>query len=166
MQITFYLNKENFLKLYEWIKKEYSNIKFYNNRTDKFINESELYNGSVGYNGQITLTDEHSTLSNKILNNTYKPTEERYPLVWQSGIELLFGYSEDKIYNFDFSNYNPYAKNSKEVFYMCRFYLGSYYLESNEYYVKMYQKLCRRIRKYSVKLNGKYVDYYLYNELM
>lgn len=166
MQITFYLNKENFLKLFERIKKEYPNLKFYDHHTDKFINESELYNGSVGYNGQITLTDEHSTLSSKILNNTYNPSKERYPLIDESGIELLFGYSENKIYNFDFSNYNPYAKNSKEVFYMCRFYLGSYYLESNEYYVKMYQKLCRRIRKYSVKPNGKYVDYYLYNELM
>ena len=71
MQITFYLNKESFLELFEWIKKEYPNIKYYDNIKNNLLNEIELHNGLVGYTGQIILTDEHSILANKIINNSY-----------------------------------------------------------------------------------------------
>lgn len=56
MQITFYLNKESFLELFEWIKKEYPNIKYYDNIKNNLLNEIELHNGLVGYTGQIILT--------------------------------------------------------------------------------------------------------------
>ena len=42
---------------------------------------------------------------------------QKYPLIFQNGIELLLGYSENKIYNFDFTNYNPYDKANHEKFY-------------------------------------------------
>lgn len=166
MQITFYLNKESFLELFEWIKKEYPNIKYYDNIKNNLLNEIELHNGLVGYTGQIILTDENSILANKIINNCYDFIEKKYPFIWQNGIELSFGYSENKIYNFDFSNFNPYDKTNTEKFYRCRFYIDSFYLSNNEFYSKIFQKICRKIRKKSIKLNGKYVKDYLYNHLM
>lgn len=113
------------------------------------------------------MTDEYSTLYSKVRdNNSYDFPEEKYPLIFQNGIELLLGYSENKIYNFDFTNYNPYDKANHEKFYRCKFYGDSYYLGNNELYVKMYQKICRKIRKNSTKINGKYYGFYwLYGKL-
>jgi len=166
MQITFYLNKENFIELFEWIKNQFPNIKYYDNIKNHFINEVELYNGSTGYTGQIILTDENSNLTSKILENNYDFLDKKYPFIWQNGIELSFGYSENKIYNFDFSNFNPYDKSNSEIFYRCRIYVDSFYLNSNEMYIKIYQKICRKIRKNSIKLNGKYIKDYLYKQVM
>lgn len=165
MQVTFYSNKENFLELFEWLKKEFPNIKYYDNRKNNLLNETELYTGTVGYTGQVILTDENSILAQKVINNNYDLLENRYPLIHQSGIELLFGYSEDKIYNFDFSKYNPYSKDNTEEFYMCRFYVNSFYLSNDGFYSKIYQKIYRRIRRKSIKLNGEYVKDYLYGQL-
>lgn len=166
MQITFYLNKENFIELYEWLKKECPNIQYYDNNKNDLVDEIELYNSLTGHTGQIILTDEHSVLSSKIFDNNYDFLEKKYPFIWQNGIELSFGYSENKVYNFDFTNFNPYDKSNSEKFYRCRLYIDSFYLASNEFYIKIYQKICRKIRKNSIKLNGKYVKDYLYGQVI
>ena len=31
MQVNFYLNKENFIELFEWIKNEFPNIRYFDN---------------------------------------------------------------------------------------------------------------------------------------
>lgn len=167
MQVYFYTNKEKFIELFEWIKKEFLNIRYFDNTKNCLLDETEIYNGEPGYSKHIFLTDEYSTLYSKVRdNNSYDFPEEKYPLIFQNGIELLLGYSENKIYNFDFTNYNPYDKANHEKFYRCKFYGDSYYLENNELYVKMYQKICRKIRKNSTKINGKYYGFYwLYGKL-
>lgn len=165
MQINFYLNKENFIELFEWIKKEFPNIRYFDNNKNCILDETEIYNGEPGYSKQIYLTNEHSTLYSKVRDNNSYDFPEGKHLVWQSGIELLFGYSENKVYNFDFTNYNPYDKANHEEFDICRFYGDSYYLGNNELYVKMYQKICRKIRKNSTKINGYYVNEWLYGKL-
>lgn len=128
MQINFYLNKENFIELFEWIKKEFPNIRYFDNTKNCLLDETEIYNGEPGYSNQIILTDEHSSLYRKVRDNNIDDFPEGKHLVLQSGIELLLRYSENKIYNFDFTNYNPYDKANHEIFYRCRFYVDSYYL--------------------------------------
>lgn len=104
-----------------------------------------------------------SNINGKI--NTYE-YDSNNNIKKKNSIELLLGYSENKIYNFDFTNYNPYDKANHEKFYRCKFYGDSYYLGNNELYVKMYQKICRKIRKNSTKINGKYYGFYwLYGKL-
>ena len=100
MQVYFYTNKEKFIELFEWIKKEFPNIRYFDNTKNCLLDETEIYNGEPGYSKHIFLTDEYSTLYSKVRdNNSYDFPEEKYPLIFQNGIELLLGYSENKIYN-------------------------------------------------------------------
>lgn len=163
MQIYFYTSKKNFIELFEWIKTNFKNLNYYDNRKNKCFNEQEVYNGIIGYTRQIILTDEKSMLSEKMKLNNFDFIEEKYPFIWKSGIELTFGYSDDEIYRFDFSSYNPYDKKINEPFYRCRFYLDSFYLSNNEMYKSIFQKICKKIRKDSIHINGEYVKDYLYN---
>ena len=105
MQVYFYTNKEKFIELFEWIKKEFPNIRYFDSNKNCILDETEIYNGEPGYSNQIILTDEHSSLYSKVRDNNIDDFPEgKVPLIFQSGIELLFGYSEDKVHNFDFTN--------------------------------------------------------------
>ncbi len=126
-----------------------------------FYDEAKLYDSEAGYHHQIYLTDKNSLLSKMVKNKTILDEENIYPFLWGNGIELLFGFSDEKIHTFNFTSYNPYDKGTNELFYICRLYLDSSRCE-DEMYKKIYQKTCRRIRKYSIKLDGLYVKDYLY----
>ena len=69
MQVYFYTNKEKFIELFEWIKKEFSNIRYFDSNKNCILDETEIYNGEPGYSKQIYLTDEHSTLYSKVRDN-------------------------------------------------------------------------------------------------
>ena len=107
----------------------------------------------------MTLND--SLLAEKMKANTSNVLEEKFPFLFQQGMEFDFRCSDNKIFDFDFSNYNPY-KDLGKPFYKSRIYVDSWYLGKNERYTSIYQKMYRKIRKESIKLNGLYVKDYLY----
>lgn len=87
MQVYFYTNKEKFIELFEWIKKEFPNIRYFDNTKNCLLDETEIYNGEPGYSKHIFLTDEYSTLYSKVRdNNSYDFPEEKYPLIFQNGM--------------------------------------------------------------------------------
>lgn len=161
MQINFYTNKENFIELFEWIKNKFKNIKFYDRENNVCLDEQLLYFKTTGYNGLLVLTDENSALSEKMKINKLDFSEGKFPFLWKSGIELSFGYSDETVYEFDFSTFNPY-KDICESFYRCRFYLDTYYLSDNVMYKTIFNKICGKIRRNSIHINGMYVKDYLY----
>ena len=56
MQIEFFTNKENFLKLYAWIKDNIENLVILDCKTRCELDESELYQADVGYSKKICFT--------------------------------------------------------------------------------------------------------------
>ena len=46
MQVYFYTNKEKFIELIEWIKKEFPNIRYFDNTINCLLDETEIYNES------------------------------------------------------------------------------------------------------------------------
>lgn len=161
MQINFYATKEGIIDLFNWIKREFPDLLFYSYNKNACFDENELYVNDVGYSVQLWMTLNDSLLAEKMKANASNVLEDKYPFLFQQSMEFIFGYSDDKILNFDFSNYNPY-KDLREPFWRCRIYVDSWYLGKNERYKSIYQKMYRKIRKESIKLNGQYVDDYLY----
>ncbi len=65
MQINFYTTKENFIELYEWMKKKFNNLKYYYSYSDKCFDEKNFYLKTVGHIGQLILIDEEDLLTEK-----------------------------------------------------------------------------------------------------
>ena len=160
MQINFYITKEGMIDLYNWIKREFPNLLFYSYDKDDCFDENELYIND-DYGDQLWMTLNDSLLAEKMKANTSNVLEEKFPFLFQQGMEFDFRCSDNKIFDFDFSNYNPY-KDLGKPFYKSRIYVDSWYLGKNERYTSIYQKMYRKIRKESIKLNGLYVKDYLY----
>ena len=160
MQINFYITKEGMIDLYNWIKREFPNLLFYSYDKNACFDENELYIND-DYGDQLWMTLNDSLLAEKMKANTSNVLEEKFPFLFQQGMEFDFRCSDNKIFDFDFSNYNPY-KDLGKPFYKSRIYVDSWYLGKNERYTSIYQKMYRKIRKESIKLNGQYVDDYLY----
>ena len=160
MQINFYITKEGMIDLYNWIKREFPNLLFYSYDKNACFDENELYIND-DYGDQLWMTLNDSLLDEKIKANTSNVLEEKFPFLFQQGMEFDFRCSDNKIFDFDFSNYNPY-KDLGKPFYKSRIYVDSWYLGKNERYTSIYQKMYRKIRKESIKLNGLYVKDYLY----
>ncbi len=160
MQINFYITKEGMIDLYNWIKREFPNLLFYSYDKNACFDENELYIND-DYGDQLWMTLNDSLLAEKMKANTSNVLEEKFPFLFQQGMEFDFRCSDNKIFDFDFSNYNPY-KDLGKPFYKSRIYVDSWYLGKNERYTSIYQKMYRKIRKESIKLNGLYVKDYLY----
>ena len=160
MQINFYITKEGMIDLYNWIKREFPNLLFYSYDKNACFDENELYIND-DYGDQLWMTLNDSLLAEKMKANTSNVLEEKFPFLFQQGMEFDFRCSDNKIFDFDFSNYNPY-KDLGKPFYKSRRYVDSLYLGKNERYTSIYQKMYRKIRKESIKLNGLYVKDYLY----
>ena len=160
MQINFYITKEGMIDLYNWIKREFPNLLFYSYDKNACFDENELYIND-DYGDQLWMTLNDSLLAEKMKANTSNVLEEKFPFLFQQGMEFDFRCADNKIFDFDFSNYNPY-KDLGKPFYKSRIYVDSWYLGKNERYTSIYQKMYRKIRKESIKLNGLYVKDYLY----
>ena len=160
MQINFYITKEGMIDLYNWIKREFPNLLFYSYDKNACFDENELYIND-DYGDQLWMTLNDSLLAEKMKANTSNVLEEKFPFLFQQGMEFDFRCSDNKIFDFDFSNYNLY-KDLGKPFYKSRKYVDSWYLGKNERYTSIYQKMYRKIRKESIKLNGLYVKDYLY----
>ena len=163
MQINFYSNKEGIIELFNWIKKEFPDLDFYSWKDNARFNDENLRNNDVGYYNTLYLTLKDSLLSKKMISYE-KCGDIECTIFFKNSIEFGFGYSDDKIYNYDFTNYNPYNKNLIEPFYPCRIWLDSYYLSGNEIYTKIYRKICSKIRRNSIRLQYDYVEAYLYSK--
>ena len=160
MQINFYITKEGMIDLFNWIKREFPDLLFYSKHKNACFDENELYIND-DYGDQLWMTLNDSLLAEKMKANPSNVLEEKGTFLLQQGIEFGFRCSDNKIFDFDFSNYNPY-KDLGKPFYKSRIYVDSWYLGKNERYKSIYQKIYRKIRKESIKLNGLYVKDYLY----
>lgn len=165
MQINFYSNKEGIIELFNWIKKEFPELDFYSWKDNARFNERNLYLNEVGYHDKLYLTLKNSELSNKMICYN-KCDYMKLDFLLENGIEFYFGYSDNKIYNYNFKNYNPQDRTVHEPFFPCRIYLNSYYLGDNDIYIKIYKKLSSRIRRNSIRLNYDYIEAYLYNKCL
>lgn len=99
MQITFFTTKENFIKLFCWIKENIEDVVFIDSTNKEEFNSELLYSGGVGYGKQIFLT------TREIFN---KMKELSIVESYKCGVELYICYSDEAIYTSDYTMYNPY----------------------------------------------------------
>ena len=147
MQIEFLTNKENFLKLYAWIKDNIENLVILDCKTKRELDESELYQAEVGYSKKICFTTrEFAPLITEFCSKEY----------YKYSVELYIGYCPDDVYTMDFTGYN--LQKSEDGNIPSRLYRDSYYSSDEETKVlkSIYNKIAGKIRRNSVYVADRY----------
>lgn len=154
MQITFFTTKENFIKLFDWIKEKVDDVVFIDSTNKKEFDTELLYSGEVGFGKQIFVTTRQ--IFDK-MNDLSIVESYRY------GIELFICYSDETIYTSDYTMYNPYKEPDRKI-YSSRIYESGNYnnLEETEILKTIYNKIANKIRRHSKFKNWGYlVGYFL-----
>ena len=147
MQIEFFTNKENFLKLYAWIKDNIENLVILDCKTKRELDESELYQAEVGYSKKICFTTrEFAPLITEFCSKEY----------YKYSVELYIGYCPDDVYTMDFAGYNLQKAEDGNI--PSRLYRDSFYSSDEETKVlkSIYNKIAGKIRRNSVYVADRY----------
>ena len=155
MQITFFTTKENFIKLFDWIKLNINDVVFIDPKSKKEFNFELLYSENVGYGKQIFITTKQ--LFEKMKDFSIIELNKY-------GVELLFCYSDESIYTSDYTMYNPYKEPDRKI-YSSRIYRDGVYndLEETKILKPIYTKIVNKIKSNSNYKNyGYIVGYFLY----
>ena len=132
MQITFFTTKENFIKLFEWIKEKIEDVVFIDSSNKMEFNTKLLYSAEVGFGKQIFVTTK-SIFDN--MNDLSIVELNKY------GVELYICYSDESIYTSDYTMYNPYKEPDRKI-YSSRIYKSGYYnLEETEILKPIYNNI-------------------------
>ena len=154
MQITFFTTKENFIKLFEWIKEKIEDVVFIDSSNKMEFNTKLLYSAEVGFGKQIFVTTK-SIFDN--MNDLSIVELNKY------GVELYICYSDESIYTSDYTMYNPYKEPDRKI-YSSRIYKSGYYnLEETEILKPIYNKIANKIRRHSEFKNWGYLVGYFLN---
>lgn len=154
MQITFFTTKENFIKLFDWIKLNINDVVFIDPKSKKEFNFELLYSENVGYGKQIFITTKK--LFEKMKDFSIIELNKY-------GVELLFCYSDESIYTSDYTMYNPYKEPDRKI-YSSRIYRDGVYndLEETKILKPIYTKIVNKIKSNSSYKNyGYIVGYFL-----
>ena len=164
MQIEFYANKKSIIKVFEFISKEFKNLCFLRVYGKEEIFLENILNAPDGYFKCINMTFKNSPLYNLVFDDLPETEVElnRTKFTFLYSIEFHFGFADDSIYKYDFSNYNPYKKAEKGFLYS-RLYVDSYYASDPEQqpYREIYKKIVRYIKKHSTKVESPWLRMYL-----
>ena len=147
MQIEFLTNKENFLKLYAWIKGNICDLVVIDCKTKRELDESELYQAEVGYSKKICFTTrEFAPLITEFCSKEY----------YKYSVELYIGYCPDDVYTMDFTGYNLQKAEDGNI--PSRLYHDSFYSSDEETKVlkSIYNKIAGKIRRNSVYVADRY----------
>ena len=147
MQIEFLTSKENFLKLYAWIKDNIENLVILDCKARCELDESELYQAEVGYYKKICFTTrEFAPLITEFCSKEY----------YKYSVELYIGYCPDDVYTMDFTGYNLQKAEDGNI--PSRLYRDSFYSSDEETKVlkSIYNKIAGKIRRNSVYVADRY----------
>ena len=147
MQIEFLTSKENFLKLYAWVKDNICDLVVLDCKTKREFDESELYQAEVGYSKKICFTTrEFAPHITEFCSKEY----------YKYSVELYIGYCPDDVYTMDFTGYN--LQKSEDGNIPSRLYRDSYYSSDEETKVlkSIYNKIAGKIRRNSVYVADRY----------
>ena len=147
MQIEFLTNKENFLKLYAWVKDNICDFVVLDCKTKREFDESELYQAEVGYSKKICFTTrEFAPLITEFCSKEY----------YKYSVELYIGYCPDDVYTMDFTGYNLQKAEDGNI--PSRLYRDSFYSSDEETKVlkNIYNKIAGKIRRGSVYVADRY----------
>ena len=147
MQIEFLTNKENFLKLYAWVKDNICDLVVLDCKTKREFDESELYQAEVGYSKKICFTTrEFAPLITEFCSKEY----------YKYSVELYIGYCPDDVYTMDFTGYNFQKADDGNI--PSRLYRDSFYSSDEEIKVlkSIYNKIAGKIRRSSVYVADRY----------
>lgn len=147
MQIEFLTNKENFLKLYAWVKDNICDLVVIDCKTKREFDESELYQAEVGYSKKICFTTrEFAPLITEFCSKEY----------YKYSVELIIGYCSDDVYTMDFTAYNLQKAEDGNI--PSRLYRDSYYSSDVETKVlkSIYNKIAGKIRRNSTRVANRY----------
>ena len=155
MQIEFLTNKENFLKLYAWVKDNICDLVVLDCKTKREFDESELYGAEVGYSKKICFTTrEFAPLITEFCSKEY----------YKYSVELYIGYCPDDVYTMDFTGYNLQKAEDGNI--PSRLYRDSFYSSDEETKAlkSIYNKIAGKIRRNSVYVADRY-HLLLFNEV-
>lgn len=154
MQITFFTTKENFIKLFEWIKGKIEDVVFIDSSNKMEFNIELLYSGEVGFGKQIFVTTK-SIFDN--MNDLSIVELNKY------GVELLIYYSDESIYTSDYTMYNPYKEPDRKI-YVSRVYKSGYFKDMEETKIlnPIYNKIVNKIKRHSEYKNCGYLVGYFF----
>ena len=155
MQIEFLTNKENFLKLYAWVKDNICDLVVIDCKTKRELDESELYQAEVRYSKKICFTTrELAPLITELCSKEY----------YKYSVELYIGYCPDDVYTMDFTGYN--LQKSEDGNIPSRLYRDSFYSSDEETKAlkSIYNKIAGKIRRSSVYVADRY-HLLLFNEV-
>lgn len=147
MQIELLTSKENFLRLYAWIKDNICNLVVLDCKTKCELDESELYQAGVGYSKVICFTTrEFAPLITEFCSKEY----------YKYSVELYIGYCPVDVYTMDFTGYN--LQKSEDGNIPSRLYRDSFYSSDEETKVlkSIYNKIAGKIRRNSVYVADRY----------
>ena len=147
MQIEFFTNKENFLKLYSWITDNFKDLIIIDRQTVRELDESELYRAEAGFGKIICFTTKEFA---PFIKEYYSKEYYKY------GVELSIGYCPDDVYSMDFTGYN--LQKSKDGNIPSRLYRGSFYSSDEETKVLkgIYNKIAGKIRRSSTYVANRF----------
>ena len=155
MQIEFLTSKENFLKLYAWVKDNICDLVVLDCKIKREFDESELYQAEVGYSKKICFTTrEFAPLIAEFCSKEY----------YKYSVELYIGYCPDDVYTMDFTGYNLQKAEDGNI--PSRLYRDSFYSSDEETKVlkSIYNKIAGKIRRSSVYVADRY-HLLLFNEV-
>ena len=147
MQIEFLSSKENFLKLYAWVKDNICDLVVIDCKTKREFDESELYQAEVGYSKKICFTTrEFAPLITEFCSKEY----------YKYSVELYIGYCPDDVYTMDFTGYNLQKAEDGNI--PSRLYRDSFYSSDEETKVlkSIYNKIAGKIKRSSVYVANRY----------
>ena len=147
MQIEFFTNKENFLKLYSWITDNFKDLIIIDRQTVRELDENELYRAEAGFGKIICFTTKEFA---PFIKEYYSKEYYKY------GVELSIGYCPDDVYSMDFTGYN--FQNAKDGNIPSRLYRGSFYSSDEETKVLkgIYNKIAGKIRRSSTYVANRF----------
>ena len=147
MQIEFLSSKENFLKLYAWVKDNICDLVILDCKTKRELDESELYQAEVGYSKKICFTTrEFAPLITEFCSKEY----------YKYSVELYIGYCPDDVYTMDSTGYNLQKAEDGNI--PSRLYRDSFYSSDEETKVlkSIYNKIAGKIRRNSTYVANRY----------
>ena len=147
MQIEFFTNKENFLKLYSWITDNFKDLIIIDRQTVRELDESELYRAEAGFGKIICFTTKEFA---PFIKEYYSKEYYKY------GVELSIGYCPDDVYSMDFTGYNFQKATDGNI--PSRLYRGSFYSSDEETKVLkgIYNKIAGKIRRSSTYVANRF----------